>query len=117
MRVTITAALVVAAMMAASPVYAWEGTAKLTFYCSACNTPKGSNDGAYGPVQMGDIAADPRYWKRGSRVTIEGLGTFRVRDTGGAIKGRGRFDVWRGWKKKCDCSKSGVQYKRYKRAK
>ena len=110
--------LTIAATLAApAAAQSWEGTATVTAYCSACNTPKGSNDGAYGPVQMGDCAADPKHWKKHARGQVEGRGTLRVRDTGGAIKGRARFDVWRGWKKKCDCNTFGVKRLRYRAVK
>lgn len=94
--------LLAATLCHAAP--AWQGTAKLSSYCSRCNTPPGSNAGRYGPLVKGDIAADPRYWKAGTRILIEGIGVCRVRDTGGNIKGKGRFDVYLGWKTKCPCN-------------
>lgn len=44
-------------------------------------------------VHYGAIAADPRILPLGTKVLIEGLGTFIVQDTGGAIKGN-RIDIW-----------------------
>ena len=44
-------------------------------------------------VHSGAIAADPRILPIGTIVHIEGMGTFTVKDTGGAIKGS-RIDVW-----------------------
>lgn len=44
-------------------------------------------------VHQGAIAADPRILPLGTVVYIEGMGTFTVKDTGGAIKGN-RIDIW-----------------------
>ena len=44
-------------------------------------------------VHSGAIAADPRILPIGSVVVIDGMGTFVVKDTGGAIKGN-RIDIW-----------------------
>ena len=45
------------------------------------------------PVRHGIIAADPRVLKLGTKVHIEGMGNYIVKDTGGAIKGN-RIDIW-----------------------
>lgn len=44
-------------------------------------------------TRNGIIAADPRVLPLGTRVHIEGHGTFVVADTGGKIKGN-RIDIW-----------------------
>lgn len=44
-------------------------------------------------VHSGAIAADPRILKLGTKVHIEGLGVFIVKDTGRLIKGN-RLDIW-----------------------
>lgn len=44
-------------------------------------------------VHQGAIAADPRILPIGTVVHIEGMGTFVVKDTGGAIKGN-KIDIW-----------------------
>lgn len=44
-------------------------------------------------VRRGIIAADRRILPLGTVVHIEGMGTFVVKDTGGAIKGN-RIDIW-----------------------
>lgn len=44
-------------------------------------------------VHQGAIAGDPRILPLGTVVHIEGMGTFTVKDTGGAIKGN-RIDIW-----------------------
>lgn len=42
------------------------------------------------------VAADPKYHKAGSQLYIEGVGIVTVRDTGGAIKGPNRLDLFVG---------------------
>jgi 3D (Asp-Asp-Asp) domain-containing protein len=44
-------------------------------------------------VHNGAIAADPRILPIGTVVAIDGMGTFVVKDTGGAIKGN-KIDIW-----------------------
>lgn len=44
-------------------------------------------------VHNGAIAADPKILPLGTVVHIDGMGTFTVKDTGGAIKGN-RIDIW-----------------------
>jgi 3D (Asp-Asp-Asp) domain-containing protein len=44
-------------------------------------------------VHHGAIAADPRVLPLGTKVRIEGMGVFTVKDTGGAIRGK-RIDIW-----------------------
>lgn len=44
-------------------------------------------------VHHGAIAADPRILPLGTKVHIEGMGAYVVKDTGGAIKGN-RIDIW-----------------------
>ena len=44
-------------------------------------------------VHSGAIAADTRILPIGTTVYIDGMGTFTVKDRGGAIKGR-RIDIW-----------------------
>jgi len=40
------------------------------------------------------VAADPRYYYFGQRIYLEGIGEVTVEDTGSAIKGRNRFDIF-----------------------
>jgi len=62
-----------------------------TFVASAyCLTGKMANGQR---VHAGAIAADPRILPIGSRVLIENMGIFTVKDTGGDIKGN-RIDIW-----------------------
>ena len=44
-------------------------------------------------VHSGAIAADPRILPIGTVVFIDGMGTFTVKDTGGAILNN-RIDIW-----------------------
>jgi len=63
----------------------------------------------------GGVAADPRYHPLGSRIYIEGFGTRRVDDTGGAIKGPNRFDVRLSSRGRYDrCDRYGVKHLRYR---
>ncbi len=45
-------------------------------------------------AKHGTIAADPRYYKMGTRLEIPGYGVGCVEDVGGAIKGRRHIDLW-----------------------
>lgn len=57
-----------------------------TAYCLKGKTATGTQ------ARSGIVAVDPRVIKLGSRIHIQGLGTFRAEDTGGAIKGR-KIDI------------------------
>ena len=76
----------------------WEylGEYKLSFYC-ACAKCCGKTDGitASGAIakEGTTIAVDPRKIPLGSKVYIEGWGTYIAQDTGGAIK-QNRIDVF-----------------------
>ncbi len=51
-------------------------------------------------AKKGTIAADIRYYPYGTRMTIPGYGKGVVEDTGSAIKGPNRIDVYLGSRKK-----------------
>ena len=51
-------------------------------------------------AKKGTIAADIRYYPYGTRMTIPGYGQGVVEDTGSAIKGPNRIDVYLGSRKK-----------------
>ena len=86
------------------------GTFKLTAYCgcSACNGRWG-NITATGttPVEGRTIAVDPSQIPYGSKVYIEGYGTYVAEDCGGAIKGN-RIDVY--MNSHSACYDFGVRY-------
>jgi 3D (Asp-Asp-Asp) domain-containing protein len=103
--------LLLAALAATSHAAPKTRVAHVTAYCSACNTPRHSDTGRYGKLRKGDIAADPRYWKPGTRILIIGIGVCRVRDTGGMIRGKSRFDVYLGPKSECPCNRWGATHK------
>lgn len=73
------------------------GKAKITAY-----TPSPSENGGYSVTATGMslagneykiVAADPSYWRYGTRFYIEGVGEVTMQDCGGAIKGSNRFDL------------------------
>ena len=71
-------------------------TARLTAYCKKCPDGGGPRTRTEELVGEGGVAADPRYWGPGSIVEIKlksGWTRRRVNDTGGAIKGKWRFDL------------------------
>ena len=86
-------------------------TAKCTAYCSKCPDGGYSKSVAY-KFKIGTCAADLRYHKRGSKVNIGGK-WYVINNTGGAIKGRDRFDICLGQPKKCNCNKFGVKRLQY----
>lgn len=76
--------------VAAAGAGASKGAFSATAYCLQGKTAMGHG------VRRGIIAADPRFLKLGSRVTISAgpwSGTYLVSDTGGAIKGK-KIDIW-----------------------
>lgn len=88
------------------------GDFKLTFYTPDPAENGGSTLTATGKSLSANvwraIAVDPRVIKLGSTVYIEGLGTFRAEDTGGAIKGN-RIDVLVNYG---EANRLGVQYRK-----
>lgn len=69
------------------------GKAKVSFYCLSCSPGKHLADPRRSIHAKRGCAADTRYHPFGTLVSIEGWGTFRVDDRGGAIKGPNRFDI------------------------
>lgn len=88
------------------------GRFRLTFYCGCvrCNGKWAGGPTASGttPQQGRTIAVDPSVIPLGSRVYIEGFGTYIAEDTGSAIKGN-RIDVYRDDHE--ECYALGVQYR------
>jgi 3D (Asp-Asp-Asp) domain-containing protein len=64
-----------------------------TFVATAYSLRGKMANGEY--VHAGAVAADPRVLPMGTKILIDGLGIFTVKDTGGAIKGL-RLDIWMG---------------------
>jgi 3D (Asp-Asp-Asp) domain-containing protein len=72
--------------------------AKVTAYTKDCAGCIGiTRDGTPADSHRRILAADPRYYPMGTRVELTfpdgGVKVYTVRDTGGAIKGKGRFDM------------------------
>lgn len=73
-------------------------TAKVTAYTADCKGCIGiTRDGTVAESYKRILAADPRYYPLGTRVELTfpdgDVKVYTVRDTGGAIKGKGRFDM------------------------
>lgn len=72
--------------------------AKVTAYTADCKGCSGiTRDGTVAESHKRILAADPRYYPLGTRVELTfpdgDVEVYTVRDTGGAIKGPGRFDM------------------------
>lgn len=63
-------------------------------YCTGTITRSGLR------VRYGLVASDPRMIALGSEIYIQGMGTFLVADTGGAIKGN-KLDIYMPSYSKC----------------
>ena len=73
------------------------GKFKITAYTPSPSENGGSSVTATGRSLYGNewsiVAADPSYWRYGTKFYIEGVGTVSMQDCGGAIKGSNRFDL------------------------
>lgn len=72
--------------------------AKVTAYTADCEGCIGvTRDGTVAESHKRILAADPRYYPMGTKVELTfpdgDVKVYTVRDTGGAIKGKGRFDM------------------------
>ena len=87
------------------------GNYKLTFYCPCerCNGALGASKTASGatPAEGRTIAVDSSIIPLGSRVYIEGYGTFIAEDTGSAIK-NSKIDIFVSTHERAE--ELGVQY-------
>jgi 3D (Asp-Asp-Asp) domain-containing protein len=85
-------------------------TARLTAFSSRCADGGGSGTRWGTRVREGICAADPRYWGPGSVIYLDEPVNMMliVEDTGGAVRGRDRFDVCFGDDAEA-CSDFGVQ--------
>lgn len=79
------------------------GIHKLTFYCLYGHM----SNGLY--VHYGSVAADPSIYALGTRLFIEGIGSFVVRDRFAEDRREKRLDIWL---PSCDDAiHRGVQYR------
>jgi 3D (Asp-Asp-Asp) domain-containing protein len=81
-----------------APVVVETATAKVTAYTKDCKGCSGTTrDGTPAESHRRILAADPRHYPMGTKVELTfpdgDVKVYTVRDTGGAIKGRGRFDM------------------------
>lgn len=101
MKKILIAMAALAAFLLPSIVGAAEGKYTVTYYCSACNSPKHSNivslqgSNAY----VGSCASNS--FPLGSYIYVEGVGTLFVNDR---MKHGGMIDVYRGEYDKCECT-------------
>ena len=109
------AAAIVAAVLSAPPARATDETriATVTAYCSRCSLPK---DRTGRRLQTGIVSADLRYHPMGQRIEFGWPlnRTLVVRDIGGKIRGRDRFDLCRGTVDVCTCGDWGRRRVRYR---
>ena len=80
------------------------GSYKITYYCSACNSPRGSNTVALSGshAYVGSCASNS--FPLGSTIYIEGYGTYFVNDRMGRS---GVIDIYMGDRDTCTCSGTG----------
>ena len=78
-------------------------TYKITCYCSACNSPKGSTQTASGiPATEGvTVAVHPSKYVKNKEINIEGIGIRRIQDKHGNAPNV--IDVYVGNRSKCNC--------------
>ena len=87
--------------------------AKCTAYCSKCDTSGVTRSGK--KLGAAYCAADRNYWKPGTKIYFPKLNkTYTIEDTGGAVKGKHRFDLCLGNVSKCKCNNFGVKKLQYK---
>ena len=69
--------------------------ARMTAYSTRCVDGGGPRTRWGSPVRLGICAADPRHWGPGSVIWVDEplYKMLIVEDTGGAVKGRDRFDI------------------------
>ncbi len=80
------------------------GNFKVTFYTGGTKTATGAV-----PKVGRTIAVDPKVIPYGSKVRVDGFGTFIAEDTGGAIKGN-KVDIYLSTRAECLDSAHGVKY-------
>jgi hypothetical protein len=77
---------------------------KITCYCSACNSPKGSRETASGETATAGVtvAVHSSKYKKNQLITIDGIGDRKIQDKHG--NGPNVIDVYVGECQKCSCS-------------
>ena len=77
---------------------------RITCYCAACNSPKGSTQTASGiPATEGvTVAVHPSLYSRNKEIYIDGIGSRRIQDKHG--NSRNVIDVYVGNCAQCRCS-------------
>ena len=100
LAVTLVAALVLASTTLCNDV-ATGGSpavrAKLTGYCNGCDSSGVARSGRkFKDMNYKFCAADPRYWKPGTVIKFGPPvnASYQIEDTGGAVKGKHRFDLY-----------------------
>ena len=80
-------------------------TYKITCYCSACNSPKGSTQTASGiPATAGvTVAVHPSKYQKNKDIVIEGIGQRKIQDKHGNTPDV--IDVYVGNCSQCKCSR------------
>ena len=80
-------------------------TYRITCYCSACNSPKGSTQTASGETATEGVtvAVHPSKYSKNKLINISGIGDRKIQDKHG--NAANVIDVYVGNCKKCSCSK------------
>ena len=78
---------------------------KITRYCSACNSPKGSRDTASGETATAGVtvAVHRTKYSKNKEIDIPGIGKRKIQDKHG--NGENVIDVYVGECETCNCSK------------
>ena len=77
---------------------------KITCYCSACNSPKGSRETASGEHATAGVtvAVHPSLYSKNKIINIDGIGQRKIQDKHGNSKNV--IDVYVGESQTCKCS-------------
>ena len=80
------------------------GRYRLTCFCSACNSPKGSRQTASGSLATAGttVAVHPSKYSKNKQITIEGIGTRLIQDKHG--NSPDVIDIYVGECQYCNCS-------------
>jgi 3D (Asp-Asp-Asp) domain-containing protein len=81
------------------------GKFKITCFCSACNSPKGSRQTASGANATAGVtvAVHPSLYEKNKRIHIEGIGDRLIQDKHG--NSTNVIDVYVGECNTCQCSR------------